>query len=58
MKRYAVLNQDSVVANIILAGTIAIAEETTGSDCVHIPVGTVVDIGYLYSNNTFSAPAE
>ncbi len=56
MKRYAVLDQNGVVVNIIVATTAAIAEQTTGSDCIHITPGTTVDIGYSYSDSTFSAP--
>jgi hypothetical protein len=58
MKRYAVLDQDANVVNIILAATTSIAEQVTGSDCVHIPAGTNVNLGYVYSNGAFLIPED
>ena len=58
MKNYAVLNNKSEVTNIIVAGSLDIAELATSSYCVLIPLGTFVDIGYSYADGAFSAPAE
>lgn len=58
MKNYAVLNNNSEVTNIIVAGSLDIAESATSSYCVLIPLGTFVDIGYSYADGAFSAPAE
>lgn len=56
MKKYAVLNDNSQVINIIVAGSLDIAESTTSSYCVLIPLGTFVDIGYSYADGAFTAP--
>ena len=56
MKNYAVLNSDSQVTNIIVAGSLDIAESATSSFCVLIPFGTFVDLGYTYADGTFAAP--
>jgi hypothetical protein len=59
MKKYAVLNSDNVVYNIIVAGSLETAEQATGSNCVAIPVGTFCDMGKFYSNGAFiDVPAE
>jgi hypothetical protein len=58
MKKYAVLDNDSQVVNIILAASLDIAESVSSSYCVLIPLGTFVDIGYSYNDGTFSAPSE
>lgn len=56
MKRYAVLDKDSRVDNIIVAASLDIAESVTSSYCVLIPLETFVDIGYTYADSTFIAP--
>ena len=56
MKKYAVLNSESLVQNIILAPSLEIAESVTFSECVKVPTGTFVDIGFLYADGAFSAP--
>jgi hypothetical protein len=58
MKKYAVLNDNSIVENIILAPSLEIAEATTYSHCILIPLNTFVDIGFLYADGEFSAPVE
>lgn len=58
MKSYAQLNNLSIVENILVAPTLEMAELVTSSYCVLIPLGTVVEIGYSYSNQVFSAPEE
>jgi hypothetical protein len=58
MKKYAVLNSDGVVNNIIIAASLEIAEQVSSSYCVLIPLGSFVDIGYSYSEGVFSAPEE
>ena len=56
MKKYAVLDDNSKVSNIIVAGSLGIAESVTSSYCALIPLGTFVDIGYSYTDGVFSAP--
>jgi len=58
MKKYAVLTDQGIVDNIIIAGSLEAAESATSSYCVAIPLGTLVDMGYVYSDGVFSAPAE
>lgn len=56
MKKYAVLDSNSTVVNIIVAGSLDIAESVTNSYCALIPLGTFVNVGYSYSNQEFIAP--
>ena len=58
MKKYAVLGDNSEVTNIIVAGSLEVAESVTSCYCVLIPLGTFVDMGYIYADGVFSAPAE
>lgn len=58
MKNYAVLDENSKVSNIILAASLEIAESVTSSHCILIPLEVKVNIGYTYSDGTFSAPVE
>ena len=53
MKKYAVLNSDNVVYNIIVAGSLEAAEQATGSNCVAITPGTFCDMGKFYSDGAF-----
>ena len=56
MKKYAVLDNESTVVNIIVASDLTTAEKVTNSFCALIPLGSVVDIGYTYVDGAFSAP--
>lgn len=56
MTKYAVLDGESLVNNIILANSLQLAEQLTSSTCALIPSGTFVDIGYTYAEGTFTAP--
>ena len=56
MKKYAVLDDNSKVNNIIIAASLDIAEGVTSSYCVLVPLGTFVDIGYTYADGAFTAP--
>jgi len=58
MKKYAVLTDQGIVNNIIVAGSLESAENATSSYCVLVPIGTFVDLGYTYSDGAFSAPTE
>jgi hypothetical protein len=58
MKKYAVLNNESTVTNIIVASDLSTAETVSSSYCALIPLGTFVDIGYTYAEGIFSAPVE
>lgn len=56
MKKYAVLDNNSQVVNIIVAASLDIAEAVTSSYCALVPLGTFVDIGYTYADGAFTAP--
>lgn len=56
MKKYAVLDNNSNVINIIVAASLEIAESVTSSYCALIPLGITVDIGYAYADGVFTAP--
>ena len=56
MKTYAVLDQSSTVANLILAANLEIAELVSESVCVLVTPGTDAKIGDIYSEGTFSTP--
>jgi hypothetical protein len=56
MKKYAVLSDQGIVDNIIIAGSLEAAESATNSYCVVIPLGAFVDLGYTYADGVFSAP--
>jgi hypothetical protein len=56
MKKYAVLNDNSEVSNIIIANSLEVAESVTSSYCALVPLGTFVDIGYSYADGVFSSP--
>jgi hypothetical protein len=56
MKKYAVLDSDSKVINLIVASSLDVAESVTSSYCALVPLGSVVDFGYTYSDGVFSAP--
>ena len=56
MKKYAVLDDNSQVINIIIASSLDVAESVTSSYCALVPLGTFVDLGYIYADGAFSAP--
>jgi len=56
MKKYAVLDDSLKVVNIIVAASLEIAEGVTSSYCVLVPLGTFIEIGYIYSDGTFTDP--
>lgn len=57
MKRYAVLNSDSIVSNLIIAKSLQSAEEVTGCVCIFITSEDVTcEIGKLYSGGAFIDP--
>ena len=58
MKTYAVLNSNSIVENLIVASSLETAEAVTGANCVHVALGLQANIGDVYSDGSFSAPAE
>ena len=58
MKKYAVLDDNSKVINIIIAESLDVAESVTSSYCALVPLGTNIDMGYTYSEGAFSAPVE
>jgi hypothetical protein len=58
MKKYAVLDDNSKVINIIIADSLDVAELVTSSYCALVPLGTSIDMGYTYSEGTFTAPVE
>lgn len=54
MKKYAVLDDNSIVSNIIVASSLEDAESLTASYCVLLPINAFVEIGYLYSDESFA----
>jgi hypothetical protein len=56
MKKYAVLDDNSKVVNIIVAASLEIAELVSSSYCILVPLGTFVDLGYFYTDGNFVAP--
>jgi hypothetical protein len=57
MKKYAVLNSDNVVNNIIIANSLEIAEQVTGSICIFVASDdNTCKIGQLYSGGVFIDP--
>lgn len=57
MKKYAVLDDNSQVINIIIAASLDVAESVTSSYCALVPLGSYVDFGYTYADGVFTAPA-
>lgn len=57
MKKYAVLDSNNIVTNLIIANTLEIAEQVTYSSCVFVAENVFVDLGYEYSNGVFSDPS-
>lgn len=59
---YALIEKGVVVNTIMWDGNTNLHDggwqPPDGATVVEIPYGTVVAIGYLYSNETFSAPAQ
>lgn len=58
MKKYAVLDDNGKVINIIVASSLEVAESVTSSNCVFVPIGTYVDINHIYVDGAFTAPVE
>lgn len=58
MANYAVLNNNNIVENIIVADTKEIAEEVTGKTCVEYTDSNPAGIGWSYADGVFTAPAE
>ena len=54
MKTFAVLREDGLVIDLILANSKASAEETSEKSCVEY---FLVEPGWTYANGTFSSPA-
>ena len=56
MANFAVI-EDGVVTNVILADSLAIAQEVTGKTCVEYTNESPAGIGWSYDGSTFTAPA-
>ena len=57
MARYAVLNNENAVVNLILADSLNVAETVTGCTCVFVtPEDETCAIGKLYSGGVFIDP--
>jgi hypothetical protein len=56
MGRYAVLNSENIVSNVIVAESLSLAESVTQANCI-LETGTTgpAEINYLYSEGVFSA---
>lgn len=54
MRRYAVLNENDQIINIILAKSLDVAEEMTSSICIEVaPTNNDISIGYQYKDGIF-----
>jgi hypothetical protein len=58
MKKYAVLDDNSIVSNIIVCSSLEDAESLTSCYCVLLPIDAFVEIGYLYSEGSFAPLVE
>jgi hypothetical protein len=59
MKRYAVLDEDSIVENVIIADSIEIARAVTDKTCVRVTEATGNPvIGLSYSDGVFEQPPQ
>ena len=54
MPKFAVLDSDNIVVNVIVADTLEIAQEVTGEICVQLPTPNfLVFMGDLYDGTSF-----
>jgi len=53
MKKFAVLNFDGEVVNVLVASSLSVAEEVSSSTCREISSGTIVSIGYTWDGTRF-----
>ena len=58
MKTYAVLDNSSIISNVIVAASLEVAESVTASTCVLVPAGANAVIGDLYDGSFPTTPAE
>jgi hypothetical protein len=56
MAKYAVINENNIVINTILADSQSIAELVSGNICVEYTDNTPVGIGWTYKDGIFSEP--
>jgi glycerol-3-phosphate cytidylyltransferase-like family protein len=57
MKKYAVLNSNNIVDNVILASSLDVAETVTACTCVFVTAeDDTCNIGKLYSGGVFIDP--
>lgn len=56
MATYAVLNSENVVTNKIVADSIELAQEITGSTCVEYENPLEVEIGFTWDGSSFTNP--
>ena len=55
MGRYAVLNSENIVSNVIVAESLSLAEGVTQANCILETEATgLAQINYLYSEGVFS----
>jgi len=54
MKKYALINSDNKVVNIIIWDGVSFYNPGQGLQLIEILEGTVVDIGYIYDGRTFN----
>lgn len=53
MKMFAVLNENNIVVNVIIADSLEIAQSVTGLVCVESTAENAAMIGNLYNNGNF-----
>lgn len=56
MPKYAVVESNNVVSNIIVADSVQDAEELTGKLCIQYSSTDSVGIGYVWDGTSFNLP--
>lgn len=57
MKKYACVNHDGMVVDLILASSQELAETVSTHHCILLPIGSQVTIGTKYINGEFEIPS-
>jgi len=53
MKKFAVLDFNNEVTNLIVASSLEVAEQVSASTCREIPNGTLVSIGFAWDGTRY-----
>lgn len=58
MHRYALINEEKKVVNIIIWNEISVYEKPKGTEMIEISDDLFIDKGYTYDGSNFVAPVE